>query len=56
MKTHLLKTIIDKKKYKTEFAIITNIKNGESCIFEKGKPLDKNFKKHKDKINLYFDI
>jgi len=55
MKTHLLKKIIDKKKYKTEFAIITNIKNGESCIFEKGKSLDKNFEKYEDKINLCFD-
>jgi len=54
MKKQLLKEIIDRKKNKIEFAIITDIENGESCIFEKDKLLDKNFEKHKDKINLNF--
>ena len=55
MKKKLLNEIIEKKERKIEFAIITNLENGESCIFEKNKPLDKKFEKHKEKINLYFD-
>jgi len=50
MKKQLLKEIIEKKEKKIEFAIITNLENGESCIFEKDKPLNKNFEKHKEKI------
>ena len=55
MKKELLKEIIEKKEKKIEFAIITNLENGESCVFEKNKPLDKNFEKHKDKISLQFE-
>ncbi len=55
MKQELLKEIIKKKENKVEFAIITNLENGESCIFEKKKPVDKNFEKHIEKINFYFD-
>ena len=55
MKKQLLKEIIEKKEKKIEFAIITNLENGESCIFEKNKPLDKNFEKYKDKIISQFD-
>ena len=55
MKKQLLKEIIEKKEKKSEFAIITNLENGESCIFEKDKPLDKNFEKYKDKIIFQFD-
>ena len=51
MKQKLLKEIIEKKEKKIEFAIITNLEKGESCIFEKDKPIDKNFEKYKDKIN-----
>ena len=54
MKSQLLKEIIRKKEKKIEFSIITNLKNGERCIFEKGKPLEKNFEQYKDKINLQF--
>ena len=43
MKKDLLKEIIKKKDKKIEFSIITNLENGESCIFEKDKPLNKNF-------------
>jgi len=50
MKKQLLKEIIKKKEKKVEFTIITNIENGESCIFEKDKPLDKSFEKYKEKI------
>jgi len=55
MKKQLLDQIIKKKKSKNEFAIITNIANGESCIFEKNKPLDKNFEKYLDQINNFFN-
>ena len=55
MKRELLKQIIKKKEKKIEFAIITNIENGESCIFEKGKPINKNFEKYLDKINIFYD-
>ena len=55
MKKKLLKEIIDKKNKKIEFAIITNLENGESCIFEKDKPLDKKFEKYKDKIFSQFN-
>ena len=55
MKKQLLKEIIEKKEKKIEFAIITNLENGKSCIFEKNKPLNKNFEKHKEKINFQFE-
>ena len=55
MKKQLLDQIIKKKINKEEFAIITNIESGESCIFEKNNPLDKNFEKYFDQINNYFE-
>ena len=55
MKKRLLQEIIEKKEKKVEFAIITNLENGESCVFEKEKPIDKNFEKHKEKIISQFD-
>ena len=55
MKPELLKEIIKKKEKKIEFAIVTNLDDGESCIFEKDKPLNKNFEKHKEKILLLFN-
>ena len=33
MEKHLLKEIIEKKEKKIEFAIVTNLQNGESCLF-----------------------
>ena len=55
MKKQLLKEIIQKKEKKVEFAIITNLESGESFIFEKNKPIDKNFEKYKEKINFHLD-
>ena len=55
MKKNLLNEIIKKKEKKIEFSIITNLKNGNSCIYEKNKSLDKDFVKYKDKIDLYFE-
>ena len=55
MKKQLLKEIIEKKKKKIEFAIITNLENGESSIYERNKSLNKNFEKYKDKIISQFE-
>ena len=55
MKKELLKEIIDKKEKKIEFAIVTNLENGESCIYEVNKPLNKNFEEYKEKISTQFN-
>jgi len=54
MKLETLKKIIEKKKNKSEFAIITNISNGESEIFEKNKSLSKEMEVYSNQINNYF--
>ena len=54
MKLEILKKIIQKKKNKSEFAIITNISNGESEIFEKNKPLSKEMEIYSNQINNFF--
>ena len=54
MKLEILKKIIEKKKNKSEFAIITNISNGESEIFEKNKPLSKEMEVYSNQINNFF--
>ena len=54
MRQQLLNEIIEKKEKKIEFAIITNLENGEGCVFEKDKPLNKNFQKFADQINFYY--
>ena len=54
MKLKILQDIIKKKKSKTEFAIVTNLKDGDSEIFEKGKKLSKNFENYQDQIEIFF--
>ena len=54
MKLQTLKSIIEKKKNKSEFAIITNLKTGESEIFEKDKPLSKETEVYSNQINEFF--
>jgi len=54
MKKKLLEQIIKKKNNKSEFAIITNLKTGDSEIFEEGKPINKDFKKYTDQINNFY--
>jgi len=56
MKIETLKSIIDKKENKTEFAIVTNLTTGESEIFEKNKPLHKDLEKHSTQINEFFKL
>ena len=55
MKLQTLKSIIEKKKNKSEFAIITNLKTGESEIFEKDKPLSKEMEIYSNQINEFFN-
>ena len=54
MKLQTLKFIIEKKKNKSEFAIITNLKTGESEIFEKNKPLSKEMEIYSNQIKEFF--
>ena len=55
MKLKILQEIIKKKDSKTEFAIVTNLKDGDSEIFEKGKKLSKNFENYQDQIEIFFN-
>ena len=54
MKLQILKSIIEKKKNKSEFAIITNLSTGDSEIFEKDKPLSKEMEIYSNQINEFF--
>ena len=54
MKVKTLQEIIKKKSSKSEFAIITNLKNGESEIYEPGKSLSKEFESYKNQIENFF--
>ena len=54
MKLQTLKSIIEKKKNKSEFAIITNLLTGESELFEKNKPLSKEMEVYSNNINEFF--
>ena len=47
MKIQILKEIIKKKSSKESFAILTNLINGNSEIFEFGKFLSKDFESSK---------
>ncbi len=56
MKHSKLKEIIKKKASKIEFAIVTNLKNGLSEIYEPGKSLSKEFEIHKKQIDNFFKL
>ena len=56
MKHSQLKEIIKKKSSKTEFAIVTNLENGLSEIYEPGKLLNKEFEIHKEQIDNFFKL
>ena len=56
MKHSQLKEIIKKKVSKIEFAIVTNLENGLSEIYEPGKLLNKEFEIHKEQINNFFKL
>ena len=55
MKINTLKEIIKKKENKNEFAIITNLKTGESEIYETGKKLSKDLEKYSDEIKNFYN-
>ncbi len=54
MKQSLLKEIIKKKTSKEEFAIVTNLNNGESEIYQPEKELSKEFKVYEKQIQIFF--
>ncbi len=54
MKQSLLKEIIKKKNLKEEFAIVTNLNNGESEIYQPEKELSKEFKVYEKQIQIFF--
>ena len=56
MKLSQLKEIIKKKASKIEFAIVTNLENGLSEIYEPGKSLSKEFEIHKEQIDNFFKL
>ena len=56
MKHSQLKEIIKKKASKIEFAIVTNLENGLSEIYEHGKSLSKEFEIHKEQIDNFFKL
>ena len=56
MKLSQLKEIIKKKSSKTEFAIVTNLENALSEIYEPGKSLSKEFEIHKEQIDNFFKL
>ena len=56
MKHSKLKEIIKKKASKIEFAIVTNLENGLSEIYEPGKLLSKEFEIHKKQIDNFFKL
>ena len=55
MKQSLLKEIIELKKQKKEFAILTDISNATSEIYLKDKLLSSNFNKNLLEIKKYYD-
>ena len=56
MKHSQLKEIIKKKASKIEFAIVTNLENGLSEIYEPGKSLSKEFEIHKEQIDNFYKL
>ena len=56
MKIEILKEIIKKKSFKEEFAVLTNLSNGNSEIFNSGKPLGKDFENYKDEIENHYNL
>ena len=54
MKIDILQEIIKKKISKKRFAVLTNLMNGKSELFELGNQLSDDFKVHKKDIENYF--
>ena len=56
MKIEILEKITKKKSSKEQFAVLTNLTNGNSEIFELGKPLSKEFENYKKEIENYYNL
>ena len=56
MKIQILKEIIKKKSSKEKFAVLTNLINGNSEIFEFGNFLSKDFESSKKEIGIYHNL
>ncbi len=54
MRKNILEQIIKNKSLKLEFAIVTNLKSGESQIFELNKKLTGSFEKFQKEIEKFF--
>ena len=54
MKLKTLEQILKNKSSKVEFAIVTNLQNGESEVFEPGKKLSEDFKKFQKEVENFF--
>ena len=55
MRLKTLERIIENKRKKIEFAIITDLSTGETELFRKNTPLTKNLEKHLTQINKFLD-
>ena len=56
MKIETLKEIIKKKASNEQFAILTNLSNGSSEIYNFGIPLSKDFINYKNEIDNYYNL
>ena len=56
MKIEILKEIIKKKSSKEEFAVLTNLSNGNSEIFNSEKTLSKDFENYKNEIENHYNL
>ncbi len=56
MKLKTLKEIVKKKSDKKEFAILTDLKNGDCEIYEPGKKLSQEFEKYKRETDNFFKL
>ena len=54
MKQEILKNIIELKKQKKEFAIVTNLENGNSIIYQNENDLKNEFSDNKDQIISFY--
>ena len=56
MKIEILREIIKKDTSKHQFAVLTNITNGNSEIFELGKQLSEEFENYKKEIENHYNL
>ena len=56
MKRKTIQEIINKSSSQEQFAVLTNLEDGVSEIFEVGVPLSKNFKSYKNEIESCFNL